>query len=141
MGLATYAGQLESTDPVEAPEEHTLKIMWPDKGDEHLTWDPKDKKSVRRARDRFNALVKPKNAGEGAQLFNAYSVEFEEEWIEIDEDDPTLTNDEKNAIAAAQRAGLANPARIKRVRRQGQQIEKFDKDAGEILLAPALQGG
>lgn len=81
-----------------------LRVMRPSKGDEHLEWDPKDAKSVKAAKERFDALVNPKTTGKNAHKFNAYKVE-----------------------RVPQRTGEA--------------ITEFDKDAGEILLVPAMAGG
>lgn len=79
--------------------------MAPNKGDEELlTWDPKDQKSVKAAKKRFDALVNPDHTGENPHKFHAYRVE-----------------------------------RVPR--RSGEPITEFDKDAGEILLVPAMAGG
>lgn len=48
-----------------------LRAMGPNTGDEALEWDPHDEKAVRRARKKFNKMVKPKK-GDGK--FKAYSV-------------------------------------------------------------------
>lgn len=76
--------------------EHSMKIMQPLLGDDHVTWDPADEKSVTTAKEKFDAAVK-----KGGKAFKVVYESVRKTGEQIKEFDPSL----KEILIVPQLAG------------------------------------
>lgn len=64
---------------------HSMKIMDPLAGDDHVTWDPEDEGSVKTAREKFDKAVK-----KGSKAFKVVYEKARKTGEPITEFDPSL---------------------------------------------------